>query len=132
MLKRYFESQDDILSNLDQNDYRPSDGDLRTLFNLFNSRFFQSSLPKCNLFNYNRLGKDQLGCFYFNPTVARSRIDGICKRYLLQTRSQFIRSGRNKRSKNRTSYSSSRWYDRRFEKTGKRIRYWNRSIKFKI
>lgn len=77
MLKRYFESQDDILSNLDQNDYRPSDGDLRTLFNLFNSRFFQSSLPKCNLFNYNRLGKDQLGCFYFNPTVARSRIDGI-------------------------------------------------------
>lgn len=77
MIKRFFESNEDILANLDQTDYRPSDYELRKLFNIFNTKFFQNSLPSCKLFNYSRLNSDQLGCFYFNPTVARGRINSI-------------------------------------------------------
>lgn len=71
--KKFFEN---ILDNIDQQDYRPSDRELKQLFDLFNAKYFKGDLPNCKCFN-NRLSNNELGCFYFNPIVVKARVDGI-------------------------------------------------------
>lgn len=72
--KRFYESKtEDVMTDLNQEDYRPSKNELVELFDVFNKNYFKNELPKIEVVNEFFNTNSELGRFYYSKIIAQNR-----------------------------------------------------------